>query len=146
MIQKLFDHTKPAYIQHRNGRLIFDGREHDSLQATIHDIVPVRKLFTGNQLTCWSINNAPGREKRICAFCPDATHCQKRLRLNLLVHGENGAAIPAAIEVRATAFDTLNIALEGTATEPETWTDILFQLSVTHNARGFEDITLTRIF
>lgn len=149
MTQKIFDHAKPAYIQPRNGRLVLDGHDYETLQATIHDIVPVRKHFTGNQLTCWSINNAPGRNKRLCVFCPDAVRCQKRLRLNLIVFGANAASeIPASVEIRANAstLATLNLALEGSITEPENWTNILFQLSVITNPRGFQDITLSRIF
>lgn len=146
MIQKLFEQIKPAFLQHRNRRLLLDGHEYESLDVTIREIVPVRKLFTGNKLTCWSVNGSPGREKRLCAFCPDTARCQKRLRLNLIVRDDSGAERPAVLEVRASAFDALDVALEGTEAVPTTWCDTLFRISVTVNSRGFEDITFDRLF
>jgi len=146
MIRTLFEQTKPAYIQHRNRHLILDGREYETLDVIIREIVPVRKLFNSNKLTCWSINGSPGRDKRLCAFCPDTARCQKRLRLNLIARDDNGTERPAVLEVRASAFDALDVALEGTEAVPTTWCDTLFRISVTVNPRGFEDFAFDRIF
>jgi hypothetical protein len=146
MIRTLFEQTRPLYVQYRNRRLLLRGREYETLDATIRDMVPVRKLFEGSKLSCWSINGAPGRDKRLCAFCPDAARCQKRLRLNLIVRDDNGTEIPAVLEVRASAFDALDSVLEGDGTAGETWRETLFRIRVTVNPRGFEDIVLDRIF
>jgi len=146
MIRTLFDQTKPLYIQCRNSRLLLAGHEHESLDVNIRDIVPVRKFFKGNKLACWSINGAPGRDKRICAFCPDAARCQKRLRLQLIVRDDNGTEIPAVLEVRTTAFDALDAALEATGPSPDTWRETLFRIRVSVNPRGFEDLAFDRLF
>ena len=146
MIQKLFEQIKPAFLQHRNRRLLLDGHEYESLDVTIREIVPVRKLFTGNKLTCWSVNGSPGREKRLCAFCPDTGRCQKRLRLNLIVRDDSGAEVPAVLEIRTTAFDALDAALEATTPGPDAWRDILFRVRATTSAKGFDDLAFDRIF
>lgn len=146
MIRTLFDQTKPRYIQCRNGRLRLGGHEHESLDVAICDIVPVRKLFKGSELACWSINGAPGRDKRLCAFCPDAARCQKRLRLHLIVRDDSGTEIPAVLEVRTTAFDALDAALEATGPSPDAWRETLFRIRVTVNPRGFEDLAFDQLF
>ena len=146
MIRTLFEQTKPAYIQCRNRRLLLRGREFESLEATILDLVPVRKLFKGSKLSCWSVNGAPGRDQRLCAFCPDAARCQKRLRLNLIVRDDSGADIPAVLEVRPSAFDALDAALGGDGSATGTWRETLFRIRVTLNPQGFEDLAVERIF
>ena len=146
MIRTLFEQTKPAYIQCRNRCLLLRGREFESLDVTIRDIVPVRKFFKGSKLSCWSVNGAPGRDLRLCAFCPDVARCQKRLRLNLIVRDDSGTDSPAVLEVRASAFDTLDAALEGDGTATETWRETLFRIRVTVNPQGFEDFAFERIF
>ncbi len=146
MIRTLFEQTKPSYIQCRNHRLLLRGREFESLDVTIRDIVPVRKFFKGSKLSCWSVNGAPGRDKRLCPFCPDAARCQKRLRLNHIVRADSGTEIPAVLEVRPAAFDALDAALEGDGTATGTWRETLFRIRVTVNPQGFEDFAFERIF
>lgn len=146
MIRTLFERTQSSYIQCRNRRLLLRNREFESIEATIRDIVPVRKFFKGSKLTCWSVNGAPGRDKRLCAFCPNAARCQKRLRLNLMVRDDSGTEIPAVLEVRSAAFDALDAALEGDGTATGTWREALFRIRVTVNPQGFEDLAFERIF
>ena len=146
MIRTLFEQIKPSYIQCRNRRLLLRGREFESLEATILDLVPVRKLFKGSKLSCWSVNGAPGRDQRLCAFCPDAARCQKRLRLNLIVRDDSGTQIPAVLEVRPSAFDALDAALGGDGSATGTWRETLFRIRVTLNPQGFEDLAVERIF
>ena len=146
MIRTLFEQTRPLYIQCRNRRLLLGGREYETLDVTIRGLVPVRKFFKGSRLTCWSVNGAPGRDQRLCAFCPDAARCQKRLRLNLIVRDAGGTEIPAVLEVRASAFDALDAALEGDGTATATWRETLFRICVTVNPQGFEDVGFERIF
>jgi hypothetical protein len=146
MIRTLFEQIKPAYIQCRKRCLLLRGREFESLDVTLLDIIPVRKLFKGSKLSCWSVNGAPGRDQRLCAFCPDAARCQKRLRLNLIVRADSGTDIPAVLEVRPSAFDALDAALEGDGTATGTWRETLFRIRATVNPKGFDDLAVERIF
>jgi len=146
MIRTLFDQTKPLYVQCRNSRLLLGDREYETLDVNIRDLVPVRKFFKGCKLACWSINGAPGRDKRICAFCPDAARCQKRMRLHLIVRDDSGTEIPALLEVRSSAFDALDAALDTFDGAPDAWRDTLFRIRVTVNPRGFEDLAFDRLF
>jgi hypothetical protein len=146
MIRTLFDSLKPAYIQRRGGRLLLSGREFDGLDVAVRGVVPVRKLFDGAKLVCWSVDGSPGRGKRQCAFCPDERRCQRRLRLNLVARGDDGGETPAVVELRASAFDAVDMALEGEGGNDQRWDETLFRLRVAADARGFEDFTLERIF
>ena len=146
MIRTLFERLKPAYIQRRGSRLMLAGHEFDSIDVAIRDVVPVRKLFDGARLVCWSVNGSPGSGKRQCAFCPDDRRCQRRLRLNLTAHCDDGVETPAVVELRASAFDALDSALEGAGENSSHWEETLFRLRVAVNARGFEEIAMERIF
>lgn len=134
MIKKLFDQTRPTYVRLRNGRLLVGDREWDTLDVTLQDIVPVRKLFDGARLECWSVNGARGRDKRICGFCAAAGRCQKRLRLHLLLNGDGNADLPAVLEVKAGAFAALDSAIESLGTED--WRNTLFRITVESGSDG----------
>lgn len=143
MIRKLFDQTRPSYIRLRNGRLLVGERESETLSATIHDILPVRKLFDGTRLECWSVNGARGRDNRICAFCPDAPRCQKRLRLHLFIR-DGDHDIAAVLEVRAHEFAALDTALSSLG--DDAWRDMLFKISVEAGTGGRDRFAFCPLF
>lgn len=144
MIKKLFDQTRPTYIRLRNGRLLVGDRECETLAVIIRDIVPVRKLFDGARLECWSVNGARGRDNRICAFCADAGRCQKRIRLHLILNGDDNAEIPAVLEVRTSAFTALDTALESVGGDD--WRNMLFRISVEPGPDGRDRLVFGPLF
>jgi hypothetical protein len=146
MIRTLFERLKPVYIQRRGRRLLLGGREFDAIDVSVRGVVPVRKLFDGSRLVCWSVDGSPGRGGRQCAFCSDGRRCQRRLRLNLAARVGDDGEIQAVAELRSTAFDAVDRALEGAGEDLTRWDETLFRLRVAVDARGFEDFALERIF
>jgi hypothetical protein len=145
VIRKLFDRTRPLYVQLRNGRFQVGERQCQTLDATLRDLVPVRKLFVGDRLECWSVNAAHGRDRRLCAFCPDAGRCQKRLRLLLVLGGGDNPEQPVVLEVRAGAFADLDAALHAAGPD-EAWRNVLFRISTHPGPDGRDRLQFSPLF
>jgi hypothetical protein len=145
VIRKLFERTRPLYVRLRNGRFLVGERQSETLDATLRDVLPVRKLFVGDRLECWSVNGAHGRDRRLCAFCEDAGRCQKRLRLLLILNGEDNTELPAVLEVRAGAFADLDAALEGAGPD-EAWRNTLFRIATHIGPDGRDRLDFTPLF
>jgi hypothetical protein len=145
VIRKLFERTRPLYVRLRNGRFHVGERQCETLDATVRDIVPVRKRFVGDRLECWSVNGAHGRDRRLCAFCQDAGRCQKRLRLLLILNGDDNTELPAVLEVRAGAFADLDAALEAAGPD-EAWRNTLFRVSIHAGPDGRDRLDFTPRF
>jgi len=145
VIRKLFDQTRATYIRWHHGRFRIGNRETEAIEGIIRDLIPVRKLFDGTRLDCWSINGARGRDQRLCAFCPDAARCQKRLRLHLLLRADGNAEIPAVLEVRAEAFAALDTALESLGAD-DAWRNTLFRISLEPGPDGRDRLAFRPLF
>jgi hypothetical protein len=145
VIRNLFDQTRATYIRLQNGRFRIGNREAEAIEATIRDLVPVRKLFDGTRLDCWSVNGARGRDQRLCAFCPDTARCQKRLRLHLILNGDDTAEIPAVLEVRASAFAALDTAIESLGSD-DAWRNTLFRISLEPGPDGRDRLAFRPLF
>jgi hypothetical protein len=145
VIRKLFDRTRPLYLKLSNGRFQIGERQCETLDATLRDLVPVRKLFVGDRLECWSVNGARGRDRRLCAFCPDAARCQKRLRLLLILNGDDDPEQPVVLEVRAGAFADLDAALDAAGPD-EAWRNALFRISTRIGPDGRDRLHFMPLF
>jgi hypothetical protein len=144
VIRKLFDQTRPIYIRLRQGRFLLGDRQLEVITAVIADLLPVRKLFDGTTLTCWSVNGSRGKDQRICGFCPDATRCQRRLRLHLLIDGDSHPEQPAVLEVLPELFADLEQALDKAG--PDAWRTTLFQIGIQVDPHGRHRLTFLPLF
>ena len=144
MIRNLFDQTRPTYVRLRQGRFRLGDRDLEALTAVICDVLPVRKLFDGTKLECWSVNGSRGKHQRLCAFCPDAGRCQKRLRLHLLVGDRQNAEQPAVLELKTALFTALDEALEKAG--PDAWRNTLFQIGIQTDPNGHDRLTFQPLF
>ena len=107
-----FDESKPAYIAVNSEGFHLDGKRFDTLDCFIREIIPVRKLFKGKKIECYSNDAKKGKNGELCALCPKRMKCRQRIRLMLLVHGKNDDPVPAQLEINNNSFETLKEMLE----------------------------------
>ena len=107
-----FNDTKPAYIAVNSDGFYLNGKPFQKLECFIREIIPVRKLFKGKKIECYSNDAKKGKSAELCALCSKRMRCRQRIRLMLLVHGSNGEKIPAQLEINSNSFETLKRMLE----------------------------------
>ena len=106
-----FKDDKPAYIAVNSDGFIICGNAYSKLECFIRDVIPVRKLFNGKKLECYSNNGINGKNGEFCSICRKLNKCRQRMRLMLLIPEEN-AETPAILEINANSFDSLQKGLE----------------------------------
>jgi len=106
-----FDDIKPVYIAVNVNGFSIKGKVYDNLQCFIRDIVPVRKLFKGKKVECYSNNAKKGKNGEYCALCKKRNQCRQRIRLMLLLHYEDEET-PAILEINTNSHDNLRKSLE----------------------------------
>ena len=107
-----FDKTKPAYIAVNSDGFQLDGKHFKTLECFIREIIPVRKLFRGRKIECYSNDAEKGKNGEMCALCTKRRKCRQRIRLMLLVQGGNNKSVPAQLEINNNSFGTLKKMLE----------------------------------
>jgi len=112
MITDFFAETKPAYIAVNADGFTVNGKTQSEIQGFIRQIIPVRKLFNGRKLLCYSNDAVKGKNGEHCSLCPRQSQCRKRIRLMLLLQDGDGSQIPAQFEINSTSFDNLREMLE----------------------------------
>jgi hypothetical protein len=106
-----FDDIKPAYIAVNAGGFTVEEKVYTELQCFIRDIIPVRKLFKGKKVECYSNNAKKGKNGEYCALCKKRIQCRQRIRLMLLLHDEDEET-PAILEINTNSHDNLRRSLE----------------------------------
>lgn len=112
MIADFFAGTGVAFVGVNGDGFTVDGRTYSELQGFIRQIVPVRKLFNGRKLECYSNDAVKGRNGTFCSLCLKLAQCRKRIRLMLLLVDENGGQVPAQFEINSSSFRSLQKMLE----------------------------------
>lgn len=107
-----FNDTKAAYIAVNSDGFCLNGKQSRKLECFIREITPVRKLFKGKKVECYSNDAKKGKNGECCAFCPERMNCRQRIRLTLLVHDSEEKEIPARLEINNNSFGTLKKMLE----------------------------------
>jgi hypothetical protein len=107
-----FDESKPAYVAVNGEGFHLNGRSHQKLECFIREIIPVRKLFKGKKIECYSNDAKKGRNGEICALCSKRMNCRRRIRLMLLVHDKENESVPAQLEINGNSFEALKKMLE----------------------------------
>ncbi len=106
-----FDDIKPVYIAVNSNGFTVSEKIFTELKCFIKDITPVRKLFKGRKIECYSNNAKKGRNGEYCALCKKRTQCKQRIRLMLLVNNEHEET-PAILEINTNSHDNLRKSLE----------------------------------
>jgi hypothetical protein len=106
-----FDDIKPAYIAVNGNGFNVAEKTYSELKCFIKDIIPVRKLFRGRKMECYSNNAKKGKNGEYCALCKKRTQCRQRIRLMLLLHDEDEET-PAILEINTNSHDNLRKSLE----------------------------------
>jgi len=107
-----FDESKPAYIAVNTNGFHLNGKLYRKLECFIKEIIPVRKLFKGKKIECYSNDAKKGKSGEICALCQKRMNCRQRIRLMLLMHDKENKPVPAQLEINKNSFETLKKMLE----------------------------------
>lgn len=107
-----FNETKPIYIAVNSDGFHMEGKQYRKLECFIIEIIPVRKLFKGKKIECYSNDAKKGKNGEHCALCSRRMNCRQRIRLMLLVHDCEGYQIPAQLEINNNSFRTLKKMIE----------------------------------
>jgi len=107
-----FDESKVAYIAVNNEGFHLNGKLYHKLECFIRDIIPVRKLFRGKKIECYSNNAQKGKNGELCALCSKRMNCRQRIRLMLMVQNDTNDPVPAQMEINSNSFEPLKKMLE----------------------------------
>ncbi len=107
-----FDESKPTYIAVNSDGFHMNGKLFQTLECFIREIIPVRKLFKGNKIECYSNDAKNGKSGELCALCSKRMNCRQRIRLMLLVHDKGNESVPAQLEINSNSFEPLKKMLE----------------------------------
>ena len=112
-----FEDTKAAYISVNNAGFLVNGKIFQTIQCFIREIRPVRKLFKGRKIECYSNDAKKSKSGEFCALCPKRMQCKQRIRLMLLIQDKDQEGIPAQLEINSNSFEPLKKILEPIKTE-----------------------------
>jgi len=105
-----------------------DEKQYEQLKCSIKQITPVRKLFKGKKIECYSNDAKRGKNGEYCAVCAKRINCRQRIRLMLLVNTDTDEQVPALLEINNNSFGELQKMLE--PLKQEELTDLLIVIGV----------------
>jgi len=112
MITNLFEEEKPKYLTVNKNGFILDGKLYPIINAFIENIIPVRKLFVGKNIKCYSNDAKKGKEGERCSLCQNRSRCSRRVRLMITKDNEGECQIPSILEINQNSFKNLEKMLE----------------------------------
>lgn len=107
-----FEESKVAYVAVNAEGFHLNGKLYRKLECFIREIIPVRKLFRGKKIDCYSNDAKKGKDGELCALCSKRMNCRQRIRLMLLVQNEKNDPVPAQLEINSNSFEPLKRMLE----------------------------------
>lgn len=107
-----FKETTVNYIAVNSHGFVLDGKQYGQLECSIKQITPVRKLFKGKKIDCYSNDAERGKNGEYCALCAQRMNCRQRIRLMLLVNSGTEEQVPALLEINNNSFGELQKMLE----------------------------------
>ena len=128
-----FDKSKPAYIAVNSDGFHLNGKLFQKLECFIREIIPVRKLFKGKKIECYSNDAKKGKNDGLCALCPKRMNCRQRIRLILLVNDKGNESVPAQLEINTNSFEPLKKMLE--PIEEDDLSNLLVALEITKQGK-----------
>jgi hypothetical protein len=106
-----FSEIKPEYIAVNNDGFTVKGKIYPELECFIQEIIPVRKLFRGKKIECFSNDAKKGKNGEHCVLCCKRTECRPRIRLTMMLHNGDEET-PAQLEINTNSFDNLRKTIE----------------------------------
>jgi len=106
-----FNDIKPEYVSVNNDGFTLKDKLYHELECFIREIIPVRKLFRGNKIECYSNDAKKGKNGEHCVLCCKRTECRPRIRLMMMVHNDKEET-PAQLEINTNSFDNLRKTIE----------------------------------
>ena len=107
-----FKEFTASYIAVNYDGFVLDGKQYGQLECFIKQITPVRKLFKGKKIDCYSNDAERSKNGEYCALCARRMNCRQRIRLMLLVNADADKQIPALLEINNNSFGSLKKMLE----------------------------------
>lgn len=108
----LFQDQRPDFISVCGDNFAINGKTYPHLLCLIQKYQGVRKLFQHGKLVCYSMDGKIGHtRKTYCVFCNDNFHCQRKIRLSLILLN-NGEHQPAVLDVNQPSFAALEELVE----------------------------------
>jgi len=107
MIEQLFQTPRAPFITLRDGQLHVGPQAYGEMTVRIVEVQPVRKLFTGRRLECFSLDCRTGKAGRLCELCAERRRCHQRLQLRLLYHDQDQDH-PAILDLPRHSFQALD--------------------------------------
>ena len=104
--------NKPTYISVNDDGFDIKGRKHREIKCFIKAMFPVRKLFKGRSIECYSNDAEKGKNGQFCSLCPKRISCRQRIRLMLLVVEDEQNKTPAQLEINNHSFESLEKLIE----------------------------------
>ena len=106
-----FNDIKPEYITVNNDGFNVKCKIYHELECFIREIIPVRKLFRGKKIECYSNDAKKGKNGEHCVLCSKRSECRPRIRLMMMVHSGDEET-PAQLEINTNSFDNLRKTIE----------------------------------
>jgi hypothetical protein len=123
-----FKETTANYIAVNSDGFELDGKQYEQLECSIKQITPVRKLFKGKKIECYSNDAERGKNGEYCTMCAKRMNCRQRIRLMLLLNTGTEEQIPALLEINSNSFTALKEMLE--PLKQEELADLLIVITV----------------
>ena len=106
-----FNEIKPEYVAVNNDGFTVKGKLYTELKCFIREIIPVRKLFRGKKIECYSNDAKKGKNGESCILCRNRSECRPRIRLMMMLQHDDGET-PAQLEINTNSFDNLRKTIE----------------------------------
>jgi len=110
-MNNLFEEEKPKFLSVNKNGFMLDGKQYQTINVLMENIIPVRKLFEGKTIKCYSNNAKIGKDGQRCILCSKKTKCSRRLRLMMLVLTDD-EEVPSILEINKNSFENLKKEIE----------------------------------
>lgn len=112
MIEDMFKNDEPVFVSLNGEEFIVRKSRLQTLDVSIQEMTPVRKLFENKKLKCISMDCTVSRNGRYCALCKDQFKCRRRIRIMMIIHNCGDQPCPAILEINQNSFGSLQQAIE----------------------------------
>lgn len=139
-----FQEPKLQFVAVKPNRFVIDGKGYEHLEVYIEDIFPVRKLFDGTKLICYSSDGKTGKSGKHCLLCRDRFKCQRRMRMMVMLRNIATEPVPALLEINTQSFEHLQALID--SLEPQQVASTLVKLTVGKNEKEALTVLFAAIF
>ncbi len=103
--------TQIPFIKPTLTGFLVNGQHLENLTLHIHSFSFMRKLFSENRLTCYSMDAETGKAGHHCCLCDWSYRCTKVIRLKVMIQN-TPTPTPAMLDVNDQSFASIEQVLE----------------------------------